>query len=121
VVAAASKHEETVRIAALCFLLAACTRHSVTGTISGHLFAVGGPYPGLPRPLLGVVFVSGSQKLHVVVGIDGDYWVVVRAGTYSISGRSPQYQGGHLVCHARSRMTVAAGTDFKADVFCQEY
>jgi Tol biopolymer transport system component len=93
---------------------------SGTGTISGHLFAVGGPAPGLHRPLPGTIFVSGSADFHAEVGSDGSYSLVVPAGTYAVSGRSPLYQAGHLVCHASSPVTLTSGSVVKADVFCQE-
>ena len=104
----------------VCFLFAACHNHGNTGTVTGHLFAVGGPAPGLPRPLPGSVLVSGQDEFRVTVGSDGRYSVPVPEGTYEVSGRSPLYQGGHDVCHATSRVAVTTDSVSTADVFCQE-
>jgi hypothetical protein len=106
---------------AVCFsMLGSCTSRPGLGTISGHLFAVGGPPPGLPRPLPGTIYVSGSEHLQVTVGSDGTYSLVVPEGTYTVSGRSPLYQGGQLLCRAPSQVTVRDGASIKADTFCDE-
>ncbi len=101
-------------------LLAACTGHADKGTISGHLLAVGGP-AGIPnRPLSGTVSLKGSDNFQVAVGPDGSYSLSVPQGTYSVSGRSPLYQGGQRICRASHPVTVTKGAVVKADVFCQE-
>jgi hypothetical protein len=70
--------------------------------------------------LPGTIFVSGSKEFHVAVGSDGAYSLVIPQGTYTVSGRSPLYQGGRLVCRATSDAIVTTSSVTTVDVFCQE-
>jgi hypothetical protein len=109
-----------VLLAACASLLGACNAHSDTGTISGHLFAVGGPAPGAPRPLPGTVFFTGRFGVHVDVASDGTFSVILPQGTYTLAGRSPLYGDGKYVCQATAEVTVRSGGVTSADVLCQE-
>lgn len=100
---------------------------SRTGTISGHLLAVGGPCCLAPRPLSGTIYVSpgaapspSTASVTVPVGKDGAYSVAVPPGTYSLIGASPGYQGGQPACSAEKRVTVTAGDLVVADTLCHE-
>ena len=81
------------------------------GTISGHLYRVGGPAPGLPSPMPGTIYVSGGPS--VPAGSDGSFSVAVSPGTYTLSGQSPDG-----LCRARHPVTVQAGEVVKVDVIC---
>jgi hypothetical protein len=94
-----------------------------SGSISGHLLAVGGPAPGPPRPLPGEVVVtdaSGVSVATVEVASDGRFSVEVPAGNYTVEGRSKYYNGGSTACFAKKPVAIAGGSSIETDVFCQE-
>ena len=93
---------------------------SAAGTLTGHLYGVGGPAPGAPRPWPGTVTLTGpGVHLAIGVGASGRYSVRVPAGTYAVAGRSPLYQDGAAACRAAGPVTVAGGHRTEADVLCQ--
>ena len=110
-------------VAAVCLagFTAACSGHNpADGTLTGHLYGVGGPSPGLPRPWPGTVILAGPGfPVYVSVGASGSYSVTVPAGRYTITGRSPLYGSGTYVCQAAGTATVTSGHTTKADVLCQ--
>jgi hypothetical protein len=90
------------------------------GTLTGHLYGVGGPAPGTPRPWPGTVTLTGAGvHRDIQVRADGSFSVLVPAGTYILAGRSPRYGSGAGVCRADGPVTVAAGHRTRADVLCQ--
>ena len=94
------------------------------GTVTGHLYGVGGPAtvtaPPSPRPWPGTVTVTGSGlQLDIPVGADGAYSVRVPPGRYTVTGRSPQFNSGAALCQAVGIATVIKGHTTKADVLCQ--
>ena len=90
------------------------------GTLAGHLYGVGGPAPGLPRPWPGTVTLTGpGVDQDVSVRADGSYSVTVPAGTYTVVGRSPLYESGGALCRATEAATVTSGHTTTADVLCQ--
>jgi hypothetical protein len=90
------------------------------GTLAGHLYGVGGPSPGLPRPWPGTVTVTGpGGRRDVAVGTDGAYSVTVPAGRYTVVGRSPLYESGAALCRAAGVATVTSAHTTRADVLCQ--
>lgn len=95
-----------------------------TGTISGHLLAVGGPCCLGPRPLSGTVYVSTGSPTKAAITVqvrsDGTYSVAVPPGTYTLIGASPSYLGGRRACYAEGRVTVTSGGHVAADTFCHE-
>jgi len=120
---------------ALVVVLAGCTSSShkppatttvpttvaAKGTITGILEAVGGPAGTANRPLSGgVTATGGGHSYSATVGTDGRYSLSVPAGTYTVVGRSPQYQGGAADCHAANPVAVSAGGTASADVGCEE-
>ncbi len=99
---------------------------AATGTISGNLLAVRGPVDVPPRPLRGKVVVKDSSTGMsgdidiVVVGADARYSVAVRPGTYTVTGSSPMYDGGHTPCPAGVPVVVPGGGNVFVNVLCQE-
>jgi hypothetical protein len=92
-----------------------------TGTLTGTLQAVGGPAGG-PRALSGQVTLhgSGGNIAAVTVGSTGRFSVPVTVGTYTVSGRSPQYEGGTADCKASGPVTVSKGVTSSVEVDCHE-
>jgi hypothetical protein len=90
------------------------------GTLTGHLYGVGGPAPGLPRPWPGTVTLTGpGVHQDASVGADGSYSVTVPAGRYTVVGRSPLYESDAALCRATEVATVTSGHTTTADVLCQ--
>jgi hypothetical protein len=110
-------------VAAVCLAGAAtaCSGHGpADGTLTGHLYGVGGPAPGLPRPWPGTVTLTGpGVHRDVPVGPGGTYSVPVPAGRYTVTGHSPLYGSGTYVCQAATVATVTSGHTATADVLCQ--
>jgi len=110
-------------LAAVClagFTVACSARAPADGTLTGHLYGVGGPAPGLPRPWPGTVTVTGpGVHRDVPVGASGSYSVMVPAGKYTVVGHSPLYQSGTGLCQAAGVATATSGHSTKADVLCQ--
>jgi hypothetical protein len=89
------------------------------GTISGHLYSVGGPSGRGPRPLSGTVSVQGAAEVTVSVGSDGSFTVFVSAGRYTLTGRSPLINAGRTTCNGSSPVTITSGENVTVDVLCQ--
>jgi hypothetical protein len=109
-------------------LLAGCSSgtstppKAVSGTVTGILEAVGGAAPGTPRPLVGTVSIHGARGTTITAktGSDGRFSVRVAAGSYTVTGRSPLYQGGKANCTASGSITVTGGATKRVLVACQE-
>jgi len=96
------------------------TASPLTGTLAGHLYGVGGPAPGAPRPWPGTVTLTGpGVHRDVQVGASGSFSVLLPAGTYTVAGRSPRYDSGAGLCRAAGPATVITGHRTRADVLCQ--
>ena len=93
-----------------------------TGTVTGMLQAVGGPSGVSLRALGGQVTLYGSSGniAAISVGSNDRFSVPATVGTYTASGRSPQYKGGTADCHASGPITVTKGRTTKVEVDCQE-
>lgn len=100
---------------------AACSgQEPADGTLTGHLYGVGGPAPGSPRPWPGTVTLTGpGVHRDVPVGPGGSYSVMVPAGRYTVTGHSPLYDSGAGLCQATGAATVTSGHRTDADVLCQ--
>jgi hypothetical protein len=93
-----------------------------TGTLNGTLRAVGGP-PGIgPRALSGQITLhgSGGHIAGITVGANGRFSVPVPVGKYTVSARSPQYEGGTAHCQASGPVVVTKGVTSSVEVDCQE-
>jgi hypothetical protein len=93
-----------------------------TGILTGTLQAVGGPPSAGPRALSGQITLHGSSGhiTGVTVGANGRFSVPVAVGTYAVSARSPQYEGGTDVCRASRPVVVIKGVTSSVEVECQE-
>lgn len=109
-------------------LLASCDLSSPngppgpTGTLTGTLQAVGGPSGAGPRALSGQITLHGSSGhiTGITVGANGRFSAPVPVGTYTVTGQSPQYEGGTADCHASGSITVTKGVTSSVEVDCQE-
>lgn len=92
-----------------------------TGTLRGTLQAVGGPAGRGPRPIGGHVTLhgSGGTIATVTVGASGQFSVPVTVGTYTVSGTSPQFEGGTGECHVPQPVRVAKRETTTVQVDCQ--
>jgi hypothetical protein len=93
-----------------------------TGTLTGTLQAVGGPSGGGALALSGQVTLHGSSGhiTGITVGANGRFSAPVPVGTYTVTGQSPQYEGGTVECHASGPVTVSKGVTSSVEVDCQE-
>ena len=93
-----------------------------TGTLTGTLQAVGGPSGVGPRALSGHVTLHGpnGRRAIISVGANGRFSVPVPVGTYTVSGQSPQYEGGTADCKASGPVTVTKGLTSSVKIDCQE-
>jgi hypothetical protein len=81
------------------------------GTVVGQFIRVGGPAPGSPVPLPGVVVTadSGGTRHEVAVGRNGWFRLSLPAGHYRLTGYSPLIGSGKVGCRAEHVIRVAAG------------
>lgn len=107
-------------------LLASCSSPNgppgPTGTLTGRLQAVGGPSGAGPRALSGQITLHKSNGARdiISVGANGRFSVPASVGTYTVSGRSPKYEGGTADCKASGAVTVTKGLTSTVEVDCQE-
>jgi hypothetical protein len=107
-------------------LLASCSSPNgppgPTGTLTGTLQAVGGPPGDGQRALSGEITLhgSGGHISGITVGANGRFSVPVPVGEYTVSGQSPQYEGGTADCKASGPVTVSKGLTSSVAVDCQE-
>lgn len=104
-------------------LVTACSDHSAhqaTGTLTGHLFLVGGPAPGKPRALTGTVIANGPGGSRIAsTDATGKFVLRLPAGRYSLTGRSPLYDDGRTTCEPATQVTIQPDTEQRASVYCQ--
>jgi hypothetical protein len=87
------------------------------GTIAGTLREIGGRPPGLNRTISGTVSFEGTGE-SAAASTGGTFSVDVAVGTYTVTGTSPQYQGGLAQCHADAPVVVRRGHTTKVTVIC---
>lgn len=103
-------------------LLSACAaqQHPQSGVARGQLLLVGGPFPGLPRPLAsGSVSFSGATRVSVRVSSDGSFSASLPNGSYEVSGRSAEFGSGSYPCRASRPISVVSDKTTLIDVYCQ--
>jgi hypothetical protein len=94
-----------------------------TGTLTGILQAVGGPLGTGPRALSGevtIIDLNGSRRYSLTVGASGRFSVPAPVGRFSVSGRSPLYEGGAAVCRASGPVVVTKGATSTVEIDCPE-
>lgn len=92
------------------------------GTLSGRLIAVGGPAGAAETTLAGTITIKGpgGSVLHADVGRNGVFEIQLSPGSYRLTGRSPQYNGGTTDCTtATPTTTLVANRTVTADILCQ--
>ena len=92
------------------------------GTVAGKLQAVGGSPGTGPQALAGQITLHGpnGMKFGITTGADGRFSEPVTVGTYTVTARSPQYEGGTADCQASGPVTVTQGVTSSIEVDCQE-
>jgi hypothetical protein len=105
----------------LLILVGGCSSKSSEGTVEGRLLMVGGPPPGVQLPAAGTVIIksSGGTRITVKVRADGRFKRHVPEGSYSLTGRSPQYNSSRVLCSAAHPVKVRVGSSVSRDVLCQ--
>lgn len=70
------------------------TAPTTTGSVQGLLQTVGGPAPGLPKPVSGNVVITNANGVQtgVSVGSSGRFTLHLTEGTYSLSGHLKDQQ-----------------------------
>ncbi len=91
-----------------------------SGNLAGRLQAIGGPSPGLRRPLNGSVYITGVVTRTIPVGADGRFAVDLPPGSYTVRGRSPLYDSGSADCTAQPPIIVRLRAVTTIDVACLE-
>jgi len=91
-------------------------------SMQGRLLISGGPAPGTPRPSEGEVTATNAvgHSYRVTVPASGKFTLPLPAGTYSITGSSPQFGNGQYKCLAPREVTLSNGMSTHEDVFCSE-
>lgn len=92
-----------------------------TGTLTGTLHAVG-PSGDRLRALSGQVTLhqSNGQMSGISVGSNGRFSVSVPVGHFTVTARSPQYEGGTADCRASGTVVVTKGATSSVEIGCQE-
>lgn len=97
-------------VVALALGLGSCSDDFHEGTVVGLFETAGGPPGAASSPLRGSISVSGTAaRVTTTADRYGHFTVTVPVGTYHLSGRSAQYQGGKAPC-AGPIIRVGEGT-----------
>jgi hypothetical protein len=90
-----------------------------TGTVTGRLVMAGGPAPGVTVRVPGTITASSASRTHQASAAqDGSFTLVLPAGSYTLTGTSPQYNDGHGRCVATAPVDVREGAVTRADITC---
>jgi|ERR1035438_3503152 hypothetical protein len=104
-------------------LMSACGSPSGDmGSIEGRLSISGGPAPGTDKPTSGNVKAIDKRGATTSTAANGkgQYMLHIEVGTYSLSGTSPNFDGGKIKCHALSKVTVSKDRTTTANTYCPE-
>lgn len=89
------------------------------GTVTGDLVRVGGPAPGTTVPLTGTIrFIRAGESVHLAVGRDGRFSVLLPAGRYDVEGASPRIDDGASPCSRVVQLVVMAGRTITQRLVC---
>jgi hypothetical protein len=86
------------------------------GTVQGRLLAEFGMQRA--HPISGKIYISGRDAQPIGVGADGVFAVTLAPGTYTLTGRSSEYNAGRGICRTERPVTVVDGQTVQADVIC---
>lgn len=80
----------------------------------------GGPLPGQNRPTNGKVEAmdQSGNTFSVAVSENGQFVLHLPMGTYSLTGSSPNYDGGKGKCFGSHKITVSRGQTTRPIVSC---
>ena len=101
-------------------LLASCGG-TPTGTVAGVFRIEGGP-PGVHVPLrTGTIYLASDSRQPITVNVQpgGNFTVQVPVGTYTVTGRTRQVNGGKEVCDDNFTVIVHSGQLSTTTVACQ--
>jgi hypothetical protein len=107
-------------------LLSSCGSTAVvTGTLKGQLLLSGGPPPGKNRPTNGNVVATSnvgniSYRYSTPVSQSGQFVLHLAPGIYSLTGSSPNYDGGKGKCFGSKKFTVSLSHSTRTIVYCPE-
>lgn len=78
-------------------------------TVPGHFVRVGGPAPGSPFPLPGMITArtATGDTFTATAGREGRFKLSLPPGTYRVTGRSPLMQSGQMICAATADVHVS--------------
>jgi hypothetical protein len=117
-------------LAAFAVLVSACGSPSTrpaptptTGSVTGRLLAYGGlPESPQGRPFAGHVTATAANGKSFVVAVpaDGNFALKLLAGSYALTGSSPEFGSGQYRCVAERKVQVTVGTTSNAAVICHE-
>lgn len=90
--------------------------------VRGTLQQVGGPAGTQPKPLSGRITFRHADGAVATTSVDesGRYAIALDPGDYTITGTSPQFQGGAVDCTTvKPVITLTVEDVTVADVLCQ--
>jgi hypothetical protein len=90
--------------------------------VTGQLLISGGPPPGASRPSSGEVTArdASDKSFSISVPTNGEFTLHLPAGTYTLTGSSPQFGNSQYKCFALGPVTVFNGQSTHKDVYCLE-
>jgi hypothetical protein len=104
------------------------TEPAARSSVLVTLQMVGGPPTATPQPVAGTITADAPSGQQCTVAVDRTGHVLMRLapGTYQLTGRSPQYDGGSATCAAEAPVVFPHGVEGSegpppqfADVNCQ--
>jgi hypothetical protein len=87
----------------------ACTTRGGVTPVEVILRMIGGPSPGLNKPVAGTVVAIGpsGDRCSITVGDESASRFDLLPGVYTITGRSPSFGDGKYECSAQQQVTVS--------------
>ena len=92
------------------------------GIAQGSMHEIGGPAPGLPKPIAGTLVATGTDgRQHTTtVDVNGRFSITLAPGEYTVEGHSPTYGNGAYTCGANTApVVVRANAVTDVELYCQ--